>query len=330
VETTFVRRSLFIPAGFQDSLAAGRRVGVHFYADADADESATLVARMHVQRAVLALLARLARTAAASEARAPAPGPAPAAGASLLDGSPARGPGEPGTLTIDGPFLEELARLSAEPPLLTVQSETAGHGRPVPSGMRQSLPATIILFMLINTTIYGAVFLAVERQEGMLARIATHPLPRVSIIAGKLLGAVLIALAQAALLLGAARLLMHADLGRSFPGLALVLVCFALVAAALALFWGAILRKPEQVTATTLVVSLFLGAIGGCWWPLEVVPAWMRSAGHISPAAWAMDGLHAIISYGAGLPAVLVPCLILLAYAALFVYLGTRLLRVAE
>lgn len=305
-ETTQLRRSLLIPSGFQDSLATGRKVDVHLHASESADATASLVAQMHVQRAVLALLARMteALPAAATEGAA----------------------GE--TLAVGGPFLAELDRLAAEPPLIGVRAETAGRGRPVPSGMRQSLPATVILFTLINTTIYGAVFLAVERQEGMLARIFAHPMTRGSILLGKLLGAAGIAIGQSALLLVAARLIFGAYLGRSALGLALVLVCFALVSAALALFWGAVLRKPEQVTATTLVVSLFLGAIGGCWWPLEVVPAWMRAAGHLSPAAWAMDGLHALISYGAGWQAVLLPCAVLLAYAVLFIGLGARLLRV--
>jgi len=33
-----------------------------------------------------------------------------------------------------------------------------------------------------------------------------------------------------------------------------------------------------------------LAALGGAWWSLEVVPEWMRTVGHISPVAWAMDG----------------------------------------
>jgi len=301
-ETLRVRRSLFIPKGFQDSLAAGRRVDVRFFSREDADETATVVARMHAQRAVLALLARLALT--------------------LPPGAATE------TLAFEGGHLAEFQRLAAEPPLIHVQAETAGRGRPVPSGMRQSLPATVVLFTLINTTMYGAVLLAVERQQGILSRIAAYPLSRASILLGKLLGALGIALGQSALLLLGARAIFGAFLGHSPLGLALVLGCFALAAAAMALFWGAVLRRPEQANATTLVVSLFLGAIGGCWWPLEVVPQWMRTAGHASPAAWALDGLHALISYGAGWQAVLLPCGVLLGYAAVFLALGARLLRV--
>ncbi len=317
-ETLSVLRSLRIPCGFQDSLAAGRRAQVYYYVSGDADASATLVAEMNVRRAVIQTLVNLTRTVGTE--------PAGTSAADAVSGLSAMGTRD--TLRIDTAFGERLARIVAEPRAITVRSETAGRGRPVPSGARQSLPATVTLFMLINTTIFGAVFLATERQEGMLARIAAYPVSHFSIFAGKLLGALLLALLQAAILLFAGQLLLGAYPANSGLPLALTVFCFALVAASMALFWGAILRKPEQVTATALVAALFLGAIGGCWWPLEVVPGWMRAAGHISPAAWAMDAFHAVISYGAGWQAVALPCLVLLGYAALFIALGARLLKV--
>jgi ABC-2 type transport system permease protein len=319
-ETLDVRRSLRIPCGFQDSLAAGRPVPVYYYVSEGADASASLVAEMNIRRAVIQTLVSLTRAAGAEAAGTSAAGEA---GTGAADAAGARD-----TLRIDAAFGARLARIAAEPRVITVRGETAGRGRPVPSGARQSLPATVTLFMLINTTVFGAVFLATERQAGMLARIAAHPVSRFSIFAGKLLGALLVALLQAAILLLAGQLLIGAYPAHSGFPLALVVFCFALVAASMALFWGAILRKPEQVTATALVAALFLGAIGGCWWPLEVVPGWMRAAGHISPAAWAMDAFHAIISYGAGWQAVALPCLVLLGYAALFIALGARLLKV--
>jgi ABC-2 type transport system permease protein len=298
-----VRRSVTIPAGFEDSLMHGRTTPIYYYVDPDAGSKASMTAEMHVRRGIFNTLF------------------------ALTEANP---PGKTWAGPTDSAYRERLAEITGRTRLIRVAAETAGRGRPVPAGMRQSLPATIALFMLINTTIYGAVFIAAEKQEGILARIASQPLSREAILGGKVLGALAIGLVQAGILMLAGRFLLGAYLGNSLPGLLLVVVCFGLVAAAMALFWGAILRRPEQVTATTLVVALFLGAIGGCWWPLEVVPEWMRTLGHISPAAWAMDAFHALISFGAGFGAVLWPCVILLGYALVFFGLGARLLRFSE
>ncbi len=301
--TADIRRSVTIPAGFQDSLAWARKTPIYFYTNPDADTEASVVAEMHLLRAAFATLFALS-SAARDSARVP--------------------------IAVDAAFSAHLASVAAQPAKITVSKETAGRGRSVPTGMRHSLPATITLFMLVNTTIYGAIYLAIEKQERILARIVGQPLSRAQILGGKLLGGVLIALVQALLLLLAGRFLLRVYVGSSVAGLLLVIVCFALVAASMALFWGAVLRKPEQVMATTLVISLFLGAIGGCWWPLEVVPSWMQTAGHLSPAAWAMDGFHAIISFGGGVSAVALPCLVLLGYALVFFTLGARLLRFGD
>jgi len=313
-ETLALGRSLRIPVGFQDSIAAGRQGPLYYFASEQMRASASMVAEMHVRRAIWKTLLDLARAAGGGGATAPEGDERPA---------PEGGDG----LRFDDAFADRLGTIAAEPRQIVVVSETAGRGRPVPSGMAQSLPATVTLFMLINTTVFGAVFLAVEKQHGQLARVATYPVSRRTIFAGKLLGSLSLAVLQAAVLMGTGHFLLGAYLGNSLIGLAIVVVCFALVAASFALFWGAVLRRPEQATATTLISGLFLGAIGGCWWPLEVVPAWMRTAGHISPAAWAMDAFHALISFGFGIQAIILPCLVLLAYAALFGFLGARLMR---
>lgn len=304
-------RMLTLPAGLQDSLAGGDRAGLDYRVSEGASAEATVVAELHVQRAILQTLAQ------------------------LIEAKPSPAPGGPGArgrapLVFDAAFQERFTRIQARPRTIQVQAETAGRGRPVPRGMRQSLPATIILFMLVNTSLYGGITLVVEKQERILARIASLPVTRGQIIGGKLLGGVLIALFQAALLLLAGKLLFHAPLGGSVLGLALVLFSFALVCGSVALLWGALLRRADQTMVLALISSLFLGALGGCWWPLEVVPRWMQTVGHLSPAAWAMDGLHALISFGSGAGAVVVPVLVLLLYAGIFAGLAMRGLRFAE
>lgn len=335
-----VPRSIRIPAGFQDSIAVAHQVPIHLRTEPDADAAFTMTAEMHLQRAIIQTLVNLIETTkrlagagepegatdGRAEAREERLGQTMGSLASLFQDDAKA----PAPLEIDAAFERVYSEVASQPIGIAVESEVAGKGRPVPSGMRASLPAMITLFMMINTAIYGAVFLAQEKQDGVLARIATFPISRTSILAGKLLGRTLLGLAQAAVLLLAGRFLLGAYLGNSLVGLILVVLCLALTVGAIALFWGAVLRRVEQATAVALVVSLFLGAIGGCWWPLEVVPGWMRVAGHISPAAWAMDGFHALISFGAGTTAVFIPCLILLGYAVVLTLIGGRLLSYTD
>ncbi len=311
-------RVLTIPLGFQDSLCVGKRVGLAYEARQDANPEASVVAEMHVQRAIIQTLAHL------SEAmQTPAGGHPPLSSPTAALGSGT----SPVPLAVDSVFAARFTGIATRPRHVSVAAETAGRGRPAPRGKQHSLPATIVLFMLVNTSIYGGVTLTVEKQERILARIASTPVTRTTILAGKLLGGVLIALAEGGLLILAGSLL-GGYVGQSPLGLFLVMLCFALVCGSMALFWGAVLQRPEQTTVIAMTTALFLGAIGGCWWPLEIVPGWLQAVGHASPTAWAMDGLHALISFGSGIEAVFLPCAVLLAYAAVFFALGARLLRI--
>jgi ABC-type multidrug transport system permease subunit len=74
---------------------------------------------------------------------------------------------------------------------------------------------------------------------------------------------------------------------------------------------------------------MVMAAIGGCWWPSEVMPSWLQRAAHAFPTAWAMDAFHALISFGRGAEAVLLPCAVLLLFGAACVAIGARYLDAA-
>lgn len=303
-DTLGALRAIRICKGFEDSVAANRQVPIYMQIHPDAGPEASLTAKMHTYRAIGQLLVHLIETI--REAGAESASPA------------------------DPAFQAQYAQVAAAPPQVSVLTETAGKGRAVPSGGGHSLPAMMTLFMLINTAIYGAVYLTQEKQDGILPRIATYPVSRGQILIGKLLGRTLLGLVQAGILLTAGKLLLGVYTGNSPLALALVILCLSLTVGAIALFWGAVLRRVDQASVVALVASLFMGAIGGCWWPLEVVPRWMQRFGHISPAAWAMDGFNAVFSFGDGVSAVVVPCLMLLGYTVFFTLLGARWLRYSD
>lgn len=41
-----------------------------------------------------------------------------------------------------------------------------------------------------------------------------------------------------------------------------------------------------------------LAALGGCWWPIEVTPAWMQSLAGFLPTGIAMDALRRLVNFG--------------------------------
>ena len=90
---------------------------------------------------------------------------------------------------------------------------------------------------------------------------------------------------------------------------------YAFAVASLSTLLGAVVRTPAQASSIGWILGMVLAALGGCWWPSEIMPRWMWNAAHVLPTAWAMDGFHALISFGRGLDGVLLPSAVLSASA---------------
>jgi ABC-type multidrug transport system permease subunit len=187
----------------------------------------------------------------------------------------------------------------------------------------------LTMSVLMMTIIYGGVFLTLEKQQGTLRRQMTLPMSRGQVIAGKIAGRLLLALLQTVVLLAVGRFLFGLSYGRSLAGLVLLVLSLCICTAGLATLLGAVLRSPEQVGSLGWLLSMALAALGGCWWPMEIVPRWMRQVAHALPSTWAMDGFHALISFGRGVEGVLAPTAALLGFGLLFSVLAARLLRTA-
>jgi len=213
-----------------------------------------------------------------------------------------------------------------EDDLVRVTSSYAGR-RAIPSGNAQTVPGNLVMFVLLVALSSGSAHIAHERKSRILSRLAASPLSRTELILGKLAGRVVTSVVQVTLFVLLGLTLFHMDWGSSPLGLALVLTSLVACAAALSLLGGALFASPDAAAGVGVTLSLVMSALGGCWWPAEVMPPWIRTAGHVFPTAWAMDGLHQIVSWGGGLRDVLIPSAALLAMALAAGAVAVRRLR---
>ena len=303
-------RTLVIPEGLADAVARREQVTLFLAREPDANEQATVVAEVHILKALIHLLGTVVQMQALAAENEP--------------------------LNLQADRLAEYRRLSEEPPLVEVRSSYAGAGREPPQGFGQAIPGMLTQFIVMITMISGAVYLTQEKASGVLRRLAVSAFTPRTLIAGKLTGLVLLALLQAGILIVAGGTIgkfgwFGADFywGNAPVALFLLLVSFAICTAGITLFFGAILSTPAQASGVGWLTGMVMAGLGGCWWPLEITPQWLQTAGHVFPTAWMMDALHELISFGKGLEAVVIEMAILLAYGAVFALLGARFLKVS-
>jgi len=86
-------------------------------------------------------------------------------------------------------------------------------------------------------------------------------------------------------------------------------------------------RSREGMMPVGLIVTVTMCAVGGCWWPIDLEPAWMRSAALAFPSTWAMAAYNDLMIRRQAAGAALVPTAVLLAYGALYLAVGVVLFR---
>jgi ABC-2 type transport system permease protein len=187
-------------------------------------------------------------------------------------------------------------------------------------GFNQSGPGIAVMFVLMFM-LNASTEIVSEREMGTLQRLYTLPVRKAQIIAGKLFGQYIYGLAifTVLVLMGS---FMGVEWGGNIPGIVLVMLVFTLTATALGLALATVVRTSEQASNISTLMGMTLAPLGGAWWPLEIVPDFMKTAGHLSPVAWAMDAFQKTMFYNGGVIDILPMLGALLIMAALFFGFG--------
>ena len=195
---------------------------------------------------------------------------------------------------------DALKAVAAAPRNLTLSVRPAGRREEPPSGFSQAVPGTMVMFTMLILLTSGAIMLVVERQFGLLRRLASTPITPGAIVAGKWTARVALGIVQVAFAMFVGRLLFDVDWGPSLPMVVLVLVNWAAFNASFALLLGNIARTQPQMAGMGVLTTMVLAALGGCWWPIEITPEWMQSLALALPTGWTMDALHKLVTFGYG------------------------------
>ncbi|MBN1920002.1 MAG: ABC transporter permease [Anaerolineae bacterium] len=193
----------------------------------------------------------------------------------------------------------------------------------------QSSPGMLVQFA-ITGMIGAAGILVQERKTRTLQRLITTAMKPWQIIAGHWLAMVALVLGQTLLLILFGQLLLGVNYFREPLGVLLVATAFSLWIASMGLFIGMLAQGEEQVILFCLIAMFLFTSLGGAWFPLEVTSKAFYTIGHLTPGAWAMDGLQNILVRGLGLASVWQPAGILLAYALGFFVLAVWRFRARE
>lgn len=227
-----------------------------------------------------------------------------------------------------GPLSSDaLATVNDAPRVWKLAVSSAGQRQEIPGGFQQAVPGILVMFTLLVLLTSSGTMLVQERTKGLLRRLASAPISRSEVIAGKWQGRMVLATVQVAAALLVGTFLFSMDWGPDFAMVIVVLAAWAGFCASAGLWLGTVARTEAQAGGLGVLAANLLAALGGCWWPIEIAPGWMQAIQKAMPTGWTMNALHKLISFQAGAASAAPYVLLLIAAAAAFGMLAAKRFR---
>ncbi len=206
---------------------------------------------------------------------------------------------------------------SSAPSPITFQVQNIGAVKPF-NASSFVVPGYLVMFVFFAAAM-GSIAIIRERQNHTLERLLASSVRKESMLGGYFLGGVFRGLIQIAIFWAVGILVFRVDVGASPGGVIGLSLLVVLMAASFSLMLATVVKTDRAASALGVLCSLFLAALGGCWWPLFIEPQWMQFLAKITPQGWANEGFNKLMLFGGTAGDALWQMVALVGFAAAFI-----------
>ncbi|MFC4601947.1 ABC transporter permease [Cohnella hongkongensis] len=184
----------------------------------------------------------------------------------------------------------------------------------------------VFVMMLTNQSILGVIE---DRNNRTMARMYTAPVRAWEIALGNFLGCFALGTAQLMLILLLTRFVIGFDLGVPFAVEAVVMECFLLAAVGMSTATASLVKNSAVLGSINNLVVIPTCMLGGCFWPVTMMPGFMQKLANFTPQRWAISALEQA-SGGETLSGIGLQLGVLALFAAVLLAFGSYVLRPAR
>jgi ABC-2 type transport system permease protein len=150
--------------------------------------------------------------------------------------------------------------------------------------------AGMAIFFLFFSMQSGVTGVLEERRTGTMARLLSSPIPRMSVLAGKLLSSFVVGIVSMTVLMIATTIVVGADWGDPL-GVTILILAGVVAALGIVALVAGFARNAEQAAAVSSMVGIVLGFLGGTFFDVSQAGGIIASLRFLSPHGWFMQGL---------------------------------------
>jgi len=183
-------------------------------------------------------------------------------------------------------------------------------GLPAGTGYLEYMYPGMLGLVLLFTAIFSTFSVVEDRREGFLQGVLVAPVPRSAVVLGQALGATLLSVGQAVLILllaPAAGIRLTPPSAAAATGV-MLLVAFGLVSLGLLLAWR--MESTQGFHGVIHLILLPMWLLSGAFFPLAGAPGWLAWAMRLNPLTYGMAALRRAVYLDAPVAAGTVPALL--------------------
>ena len=162
------------------------------------------------------------------------------------------------------------------------------------------LPGIIVMALMMACMSDNAVKIVAERDEGIYRRLSLTPLKRQVLLIGNIFVRYLVVLASTILLFVIGVGFFKANVGGNFLLFWFVLTIGALTFVTIGFVLTSLSKNTNSAMTLGMAVIFPFMFLGGCFWPLNQMPAFLQPVCKALPALHLNNALRMIVVQGAG------------------------------
>jgi ABC-2 type transport system permease protein len=215
-------------------------------------------------------------------------------------------------------------QLSGARPLLSVAPETLQTQRL--NSVSFFVPS-ILGMALMQLGVFAAIPLVQQREKLILKRLNATPLPRWALVGSNVVVRLLIAAAQTALILGIGFAVLGVEVSGNWPLIVAFVALGALTFTSIGYVIASFAKTEEAANGMTSIVQFPLMFLSGIFFPLEVMPDWLRGVATFMPLTYLGDALRQTMVGGTAFQPLPIDALVLGGWLVVTLAISARFFR---
>lgn len=186
----------------------------------------------------------------------------------------------------------------------------------------------ILAMSIMNSGMIGLATAFVSyREKGILRRVKATPFPLSSFIGARIISQVIVAVAQAMVLVLLGMLLFDLQIDGSLINVVVMVTIGSVAFLSLGFVVSSLARNTEAAASLSNAFSFPMLFLSGVFFPVDNAPAWLQPITKIIPLTYLANGLRNVMVRGSDLPSEWLNIVVLIATCAIGLIVSVRFFK---